>query len=295
MIVIAYLVAIVAANLIVSVYGPAASVGTAFALIGLNITARDRLHEQWRHRRLKLKMGSLIAAGSVISYALNKDAASIAVASAVAFGSSEGVDAFVYGLMKERGWITRSNTSNIFSAAVDSVVFPTIAFGVIMPSIILAQFAAKVFGGLLWSLILRPKKVAVAMLACLALSAPASSQIANVSVGRLVVDGFTDDVAEVFAATPAIGGLRISAIASVPLSDITSEPTLIAQLSADPWRYLGFDVGVVDTPFARPTATVGMHSFHAVGPTVLTVIHSYQPADKTQTTIVKIGITKFWR
>ncbi len=39
-------------------------------------------------------------------------------------------------------------------AAVDSLVFPTIAFGALMPQIVLAQFVAKAVGGALWSFIL---------------------------------------------------------------------------------------------------------------------------------------------
>jgi hypothetical protein len=40
------------------------------------------------------------------------------------------------------------------SAAVDSIVFPTIAFGGFLPLITLGQFAAKVAGGAVWSIIL---------------------------------------------------------------------------------------------------------------------------------------------
>lgn len=41
------------------------------------------------------------------------------------------------------------------SAAIDSVLFPTLAFGVFMPHIVLMQFAAKVGGGAIWSWVLR--------------------------------------------------------------------------------------------------------------------------------------------
>jgi hypothetical protein len=40
-------------------------------------------------------------------------------------------------------------------AAVDSVLFPTIAFGVLMPEIVILQFAAKVIGGGFWSYIFK--------------------------------------------------------------------------------------------------------------------------------------------
>lgn len=73
-----YLAAVVAANLIVTIWGPSVSVLTAFALIGLNITARDRLHDAWEGRGLRWKMAALIAAGGALSWLLNRDAGRIA-------------------------------------------------------------------------------------------------------------------------------------------------------------------------------------------------------------------------
>jgi len=60
-------------------------------------------------------------------------------------------------LLRRRSWSVRVNGSNLFSAAVDSVVFPTLAFGMFMPWIVLGQLAAKVAGGAMWSVILRRK------------------------------------------------------------------------------------------------------------------------------------------
>jgi len=49
-----YLVAIVAANLSVAYFGASASIFNAFLFIGLDLTTRDLLHEQWRTvRRLR--------------------------------------------------------------------------------------------------------------------------------------------------------------------------------------------------------------------------------------------------
>lgn len=48
----------------------------------------------------------------------------------------------------------RVNGSNVPAALVDSIVFPTIAFGALLPWIVLGQFAAKVLGGFVWSLLL---------------------------------------------------------------------------------------------------------------------------------------------
>jgi queuosine precursor transporter len=149
-----YLGAIVTANLAVTHFGPASSIPIAFLLVGLDLTTRDALHDRWRHRHLPARMGALIAAGGVISYALNRDAGRIAIASCVAFTLAALVDATAYWALRNRPALQRSNGSNIPAALVDSVLFPTIAFGVFAPAIIAGQFAAKVLGGLVWSLVL---------------------------------------------------------------------------------------------------------------------------------------------
>lgn len=150
-----YLVAIVAANLSTAHFGPSASVVNAFLFIGLNLTARDVLHDLWsRHRALR--MGALIAAGGAISYAVNADAARIALASCAAFTAAEVVDYVVYTMRRHRPWLERANESNLASSAVDSLVFPAIAFGgPLLWAIVFGQFTAKVAGGFVWSLLLR--------------------------------------------------------------------------------------------------------------------------------------------
>lgn len=156
-----YLVAIVAANLLVAWFGPAVTILNAFLFIGLDLTARDRLHDRWRGEGLVWKMGLLIASGGLISYLLNRDAGRIALASTVAFCAAALTDSLVYQLLRRRGYMLRVNGSNIPAAAVDSVVFPTLAFGGFLPWVTLGQFAAKVLGGFVWSLILGRRRAAV--------------------------------------------------------------------------------------------------------------------------------------
>jgi queuosine precursor transporter len=153
--VVIYLAAIVVANLSVAAFGPAVMAINAFLLIGLDLTARDRLHESWLGKNLVWKMGLLIASGSVISWGLNRDAGRIALASMLAFGLAAAADGMVYhGLLGKR-WLVKVNGSNIVGAMVDSLAFPTIAFGVVMPWVIAGQFMAKTMGGFLWSLIIK--------------------------------------------------------------------------------------------------------------------------------------------
>ena len=91
-----YLGAIVLANLLITAFGPDAVIPVAFLLIGLDLTARDQLHEAWRNDNLVLKMGALIAVGSILSWLLNRNAGPVAVASFVAFAATATVDALVY-------------------------------------------------------------------------------------------------------------------------------------------------------------------------------------------------------
>lgn len=152
--VVLYLTAIIAANLLTAKFGVAASILNAFLFIGLDLTSRDKLHEAWQGRGLVWKMGALIATGSLLSWLLNRNAGMIAVASFAAFACAAIVDTITYQLLHERNYLVKVNGSNVFSALVDSLVFPTIAFGGIMPLVTLGQFAAKVAGGFIWSLVL---------------------------------------------------------------------------------------------------------------------------------------------
>jgi len=147
---IAYAVAMTLANLLVATFGPAISPINAFFLIGLDLTLRD-----WLHVRLKTwQMGGLIIGTGLITYLLNPASGMIAVASAVSFLVASVVDWAVF--VKATGsWIKRANVSNTAGAAVDSLLFPTIAFGVLMPEIIALQFIAKVSGGAVWSFLLQ--------------------------------------------------------------------------------------------------------------------------------------------
>jgi queuosine precursor transporter len=155
-----YLVAIILANLSSAFFGPSASVVNAFLFIGLDLTARDKLHEAWCKRGLVWKMGLLIISGSFLSWLLNRNAGMIAVASCAAFACAALIDAVVYQLLHQRSYMIKVNGSNVFGALVDSLVFPTIAFGVFLPWVTLGQFVAKVTGGAIWAYFLEWNRTA---------------------------------------------------------------------------------------------------------------------------------------
>ncbi len=144
-----YAAAMTLANLSVAAFGPAISPVNAFVLIGLDLALRD-----WLHVRLKAwQMLALICAAGALTYLLNPAAGKTSVASSAAFTAAALVDWATFARLRG-SWLMRANGSNAAGAAVDSLIFPTLAFGVLMPHIVLLQFVAKVAGGALWSWVL---------------------------------------------------------------------------------------------------------------------------------------------
>ena len=155
--VILYLITIVLANLLVTLFGVRSVYFVSFFLVGFDLTCRDKLHEKWHNKGLVWKMGLLIGCGSLISYAINQSSRQIALASFIAFICAALVDTLIFQILLKKHYLIKVNGSNLFSSLVDSLIFPTIAFGSIMPLVTLGQFLAKLLGGFLWSLVLSRK------------------------------------------------------------------------------------------------------------------------------------------
>lgn len=150
MFVLIYVAAICAANLSAAHFGVWITPFNAFFLIGLELVLRDLLH----HKLTKLQMILVVLVAGVLSFLINIDAKNIAIASFIAVIVSCFVDYVVYS--KTTGsWVKRSNTSNVASGLTDSLIFPVVAFGVFIPEVFALQWAAKFFGGFLWSLIIK--------------------------------------------------------------------------------------------------------------------------------------------
>lgn len=147
-----YLAAIVAANIITTRYGVQAVYYVAFGLIGLDLVTRDRLADFWGTTRWA-KMALLIAVGGALSYWVNRDAATIAIASTIAFAGSETIEAAAYHIFRHRPWNTRAPQAATLGAITDSVLFITIAFGFSL-EVIFLQIACKVFGAVAWTWII---------------------------------------------------------------------------------------------------------------------------------------------
>lgn len=151
--VVCYLLAIILANGVVTVFGQAALPFTAFVLIPFDLLARDILHESWKGKFLWVRMSLLIVSGSILSYVSTIASAEIAFASAVSFlccGVTNAAVYFILDLFKCRR-VVRMNGSNFFAAIVDSVVFPMLAFSVVVPSLSIAQASSKFLGGFVWT------------------------------------------------------------------------------------------------------------------------------------------------
>ena len=153
------ILSLVIAHLLVAWLGPWFSIDNAFVLIGLDLSLRDKLHEAWNNDKLVLKMGGLIIVSSAISYFLNPATGMIAIASFAAFSLSMIADSLTYHLLHQKSWFVKSNGSNVSGALVDSLVFPTIAFGGFMIEIVLMQFLTKVIGGFIWTFLLKQKGI----------------------------------------------------------------------------------------------------------------------------------------
>lgn len=152
MVILFYMLAIVTSNLMVAEFGPVVTPVNAFLLIGFDLAARD-----WLQAHITtFKMGLLIAGAGLLTYLIAPGSAQIVLASSIAFTLSAVVDWLVFSRAKG-SWLRRSNMSNTAGAAVDSVLFPSIAFGALMPWVVLAQFAAKTVGGALWAWLLTRK------------------------------------------------------------------------------------------------------------------------------------------
>lgn len=147
-----YALAIIAANALAATFGPSVTPINSFFLIGLDLALRNLLSL----RLDRLQMASMIVGTGVLSYLVNPASGMIAVASGVAFTLAALTDWAVFNTTTG-AWLKRNLAGNSAGALVDSIVFPTIAFGGLMPAIVALQFAAKVAGGSLWGYVISRK------------------------------------------------------------------------------------------------------------------------------------------
>lgn len=149
-----YASVIILANILVSIFGPSITPFIAFFLIGLDLALRNYLSLVMT----KYEMAAMIVGTGLISYVVNPATGMIAIASGVAFTSAAIVDWLTFNTVSGK-WIKKNFVGNSTGALVDSIIFPTIAFGSLMPVIVVSQFIAKVLGGTMWGLIIKKHMV----------------------------------------------------------------------------------------------------------------------------------------
>lgn len=145
-----YALVIILANILVSIFGPSITPFIAFFLIGLDLALRNYLSLVMT----KYEMAAMIIGTGLISYGLNPATGMIAIASGLAFTSAAIVDWLTFNTVSGQ-WIKKNIAGNSAGALVDSIIFPTLAFGELMPLIVISQFIAKVLGGTMWGLIIK--------------------------------------------------------------------------------------------------------------------------------------------
>jgi len=149
--VVVYLAAIVAANLLVARYGQIALLFTAVALLPTDFLIRDILHSRWEveSKYWFFAMALLVGSGGVITLLVNYSAVNVALASSAAFCAAGVSNAAVYASIALDRKFTRMTASNAVASVVDSVLFPLLAFGTLDWRISAGQAALKFIGGLL--------------------------------------------------------------------------------------------------------------------------------------------------
>jgi hypothetical protein len=149
-----YLISIISANLLIQHFGAYALWVSSFILIPFDFVTRCILHEKWKGNELVSKLFLLTFLACVFTYAINKDAEDIAIASVIGFASAQVSAGIFYQLNKGKNFFFKVNISDLFAITFDSIFFQLIAFDKIIVLIILGQIAVKFAGGLLWYYIL---------------------------------------------------------------------------------------------------------------------------------------------
>jgi uncharacterized PurR-regulated membrane protein YhhQ (DUF165 family) len=97
---------------------------SAVLVVGVSFTLRDAAQALTS----RAAVAAAIVVGALLSWAVSPGA--VALGSAIAFGVSETLDLAVYTPLADRGrWLSALAASNTVGAAVDTLLFLTIAFG----------------------------------------------------------------------------------------------------------------------------------------------------------------------
>jgi hypothetical protein len=138
-----YLAVLVAANLVVYTTGQVALLLTGLVLVPLDFSIRVRLQEAWSGPGLWLRLAVLMVAGGGLTILVLPDASQVALASVSAFAAGSLLGAVVYAAaLRWRTTVARGCSLGAM-AAIDSVVFPMLAFEQVSGWLMVGQFLMK--------------------------------------------------------------------------------------------------------------------------------------------------------
>jgi len=107
-------------------------------------------HETYKGIKLFLYLSTLVVLASIITYLINQDNFSIALASCLGFAGAQLFASIFYQISINRSYFVKVNGSDLIGIVIDSIVFQLIAFGSINTTISISQIFMKFFGGLFW-------------------------------------------------------------------------------------------------------------------------------------------------
>lgn len=138
------------ANLMVSWFGVWVTPFNALIIIAADMVIRDRIQFSMG---FAMSLYACFMAG-LVTVVIAPDAGMIALASCASVILA-GVASAVTFKVRSGDFYRKAYPANISAALVDSIAFPLIAFGSVMPGVTIAQFAAKVIGATVILMILK--------------------------------------------------------------------------------------------------------------------------------------------
>lgn len=149
-----YLIALVAANLIVKHFGPPGLWFSSALLIPFDFVCRAIFHETWKGKNLVINLLLLTIVSGIITFALNHEALNIAMASFSGIVAVQIFAGIFYQAFLKKSYFFKVNLSDIVAIIVDSIVFQLVAFGAVNFEVTGGQMLIKAIGGLFWFFII---------------------------------------------------------------------------------------------------------------------------------------------
>jgi uncharacterized PurR-regulated membrane protein YhhQ (DUF165 family) len=155
-----FLLAFIAANLIVKHFGAYGLLFSSFLLIPFDFVCRCIIHERLKGMMLIYTLFILTVLAAIWTVIINSHAINIAAASVCGFvGAQIGAGIFYqYQLHKEsKSWFYKVNISDLIAIVFDSIIFQIVAFYSFDIMVTVGQIIIKFLGGLLWYFIIFKK------------------------------------------------------------------------------------------------------------------------------------------